>query len=113
MGKYQFVPDYITVIVDKACQETGLTCVTVRAEGSYSRYVAVMTDGKQTHEYIMAYDYGLMFPESERPALLVSELRALFALEAVPEGESEPFEADIPEDTEETPKKPRKRGKSA
>lgn len=113
MVKHQFIPDYITAIVDGAAALTGLTCEAIRAEGSYSRYVAVITDGKQTIDYIMPYDYGLRLPEPARAGFMADELTALFNLKPVKPETVEAVEETTDEvDSEpKAPVKPRKRAK--
>ena len=111
--KYNFVPDNITQLVEEACKRISLACLSIRKEGVYSGYFAEITDGSDIKEKFLAYDYGLNVSAENRQAFLVDELSELFGVKVPKEAISEPVESDEAGSDEQTPKKPRKRGKSA
>ncbi len=125
MTKYRFVPDHIAALVDGVCKGNEWTCLDLRKEGTYSGYFATVTDGVNTVEHFMGYDYGLLLPENERPAHLAGQLAALFgdvSVQAIVDNNkieaiASAFGVDpalfAQTDEAETPKSPRKRGKSA
>ena len=103
MSKFPFIPDYIEQVALAGCEAARAECVHIEKRGTYSIFLATVKRGDATCEIVMPYDFGLLLPESERPALFASLID-----EALPETAVVEVVEETTPDAETKPRKRRK-----